>query len=365
MATEHRRGRGRSPYGLSGLVVVLVVIAAAGCGSARHLSSATPSRSTQATPSSTQIIYTCVPHLCAIGGDGANPRILHLPRPGYQSQSAPSTVIDDCVLSPDGKRAACPEATEHSSGLLSDLRLVIGNSDGTDLHRIWSPPSDSYFNGEGRDSVPVSGVPAWNPAGNRLAVVVPQLAAHASDEIINVVWVMDVDGAHAHRVNGPNGRPLQVSADAALAWSPDGNNLAVGGRTGLATVPAAGGQSRTVGNPAPGSSGSEYLSLSWSPTADTIAAVTFEFAPSNRHDELDVYPAGGGAPRVLQVSPLQPTAAYYSPDGKHIVVSVNGAATPMHDAVLVVANADGSDPTPLPNLALPFTNKVTGWVGPA
>jgi len=149
--------------------MLLVALLLGACGpSKRPLTSGSATR--------TEILYSCADAECIVGTDGLNPVVLPFPaRTSTPSGSATTLSTGVCSVSPGGAVAACPQATDHlvgDGGNYSDLRLIVVHTDGTHRHTIWSPPPGSYDPSDRFDIL--TGTPAWNPAGTRLAIVVPE-----------------------------------------------------------------------------------------------------------------------------------------------------------------------------------------------
>ena len=120
-----------------------------------------------------------------------------------------------CSVSPGGAVAACPQATDHlvgDGGNYSDLRLIVVHTDGTHRHTIWSPPPGSYDPSDRFDIL--AGTPAWNSAGTRLAIVVPDTTPMT---VSYRLWVISADGSSAHELAGPDEQPVAASRDAVVA----------------------------------------------------------------------------------------------------------------------------------------------------
>jgi len=152
-----------------GVPMLLVALLLGACGpSKRPLTSGSATR--------TEILYSCADAECIVGTDGLNPVVLPFPaRTSTPSGSATTLSTGVCSVSPGGAVAACPQATDHlvgDGGNYSDLRLIVVHTDGTHRHTIWSPPPGSYDPSDRFDIL--TGTPAWNPAGTRLAIVVPE-----------------------------------------------------------------------------------------------------------------------------------------------------------------------------------------------
>ena len=173
-----------------------------------------------------------------------------------------------CNLSPDGGWLAC-----RSAGVPEDLVLV--RSDGGDLRRLTSDPHKDR-------------VPAWDPAGERLAF-------YSTRDGRWEYWSIRADGSDLRQLTALGG----VTAG---CWSPDGRRMIVGSDAGgdlwlidtsrLETAETA----RKFSSPA---APSTFLPGAWSADGDRIAGVVQDDVARAR--ALAVWHPESGAFRKLDV----------------------------------------------------------------
>jgi TolB protein len=151
--------------------------------------------------------------------------------------------------------------------------------------------------------------PAWSPDGAQIAFV----SDHASN--LPVLWLMNaVDGTGRRQIGTPG---LQEEAIDAIAWSPDGEQLAVTayndpGPSQVALVPLA-----TTGRPVgrvltttPGGA----LDPAWSPDGAWLAYAGHEGASL----EVHVLKTDGSGEQRLTQDGFLARAPVWSPDGRHL-----------------------------------------------
>ncbi len=146
---------------------------------------------------------------------------------GFPQRLTTSPAIDTGPsYSPDGKSIA------FISDRSGSPQIYVMNADGSNQRRISFGPGDY-------------GSPAWSPAGDRIAFVRTQAS-------LSRIGVMAANGAEERLITaGPS--------DEEPAWSPDGSRVLFqrvdpgSRRTMLATVPAAGGEVKSVPTPQGGS----------------------------------------------------------------------------------------------------------------
>lgn len=202
---------------------------------------------------------------------------------------------------------------------------------------------------------------AWSPCGSRLAAlaIAPPAAPQPADLGAQpshraILYLAEV----AHREDDPVGRPAwketleleAVTQTVGLAWSPDGNRLALAAGAELWEVSAAGETTRRhrFSFPPP-----RWKTLEWAPDGSGVLA-GLESAP---HDRLYWFPADGGEPVLLvadglgsahwaprateaQASPqnappmvlveyghYKPRLHFVRRDGSDVVVRANGASS--------------------------------------
>ncbi|MDQ6839798.1 MAG: hypothetical protein M3137_16095 [Actinomycetota bacterium] len=335
---------------LAGGLFLLVFVVGCG-GSPRHpaqLSSLTAHPS--AVP---EIGYSTSNGSFVIGLDGSNPHTLStgLPFTGAADPRSPQPVTGKIVISPNGTREAYWRDGDQPSESRSSETVGVwtADSNGAGAHRIWSAPSNYAAV---RTADPDNPVPRWSPAGTELAIIVSRTPYAYG------ILVMHANGSGAHYLTRTSPGPESAGP---LTWSPDGKELAyVGFHNGssIVAVPAAGGGARVVadlgrvGRP---------TSLSWSPDGQTILApVGVDGTPMTN---LEAYPAAGGNGSLVYRAPGL-LAAFYSPDGKHIVFTSDLAGTGVQGGPtgIRVANADGTGVTVVPNTtAINSSIDLTGW----
>ena len=283
---------------------------------------APPDASAQ-TVSSGEIGYACDSLGCAIGSDGSHPHVILGGGSG--------------TLSPDGTQ----QVFVGQAGSVGPFPLSVGNSNGSGLRAIWTPPG-----------IPL-GNPSWNPQGSELAVEL-QVEQSASQLVIQL-WVLGSDGGAPRMLVSMPTYPGSGSVGP-TAWSPDGQTVAFAQATAngqdLSTVAAVGGPTAILSTLV----GSSLVSLSWSPDSTTLLSVlsTGEVNGAMPASQTSVvtFPSAGGPPStLLAATPLQDnySTAYYSPDGHSVVVGMPSG--------LAIAGANGSGL----HLFLPNAGAPTGW----
>lgn len=223
------------------------------------------------------------------------------------------------ALSPDGTRVAfagevadaapspSPEAAPSPSPEPEPtINLYVAARDGSHARAIV----------EGGTST--SGSLSWSPDGERLAFI-------RSDPFPNesAVWIVDVDGSDAHRI-------LEGQWEH-VAWSPDGDALALAGDPGGETLADAHGI-YVVGVDGTGlrqvtfeDQGYDYFPT-WSPDGTRIA-----FVRNENFDDIDfvsdIYSVGvdgGGLERLTDWEGID-TVPVWSPDGEQLLFSTDRA----------------------------------------
>jgi hypothetical protein len=331
----------------NGVAIGLVLIAiAVGCAPT------TVQRRPVPTHLATEIGYTNGNGSFVIGPDGSRPRMLStgLPFTGDPRVTAPQPVTGAIAVSPDGGNEAywrdCDEPGA-SGPSPATTGLWMATSDGGNAHRIWASPG-CFAPSRSDYSTPV---PHWTSNGTELAIGVN---IDTIQQHFFGILLVRPDGTGAHYLADRSGHPIPLFSVGALAWSPDGQDLAfVDTSDSLVVAPAAGGQTRLIARlpPVAALKSESYVlpgSLSWSPDGRTIlAAVGFG---------VDAFPASGGSGKLIYQA-AQINSAYYSPDGARIVMT--GAPTGIE-----LSRADGTGVSVLPDTAgISDSAQVTGWFG--
>jgi TolB protein len=156
--------------------------------------------------------------------------------------------------------------------------------------------------------------PAWSPDGKLIAFVSDK------NSTFPVLWLMNAVDGSGRRVMAMPG--LQQEATDAIAWSPDGSQLAVTlfnepGPTQIALVPF-GGPPRQVGRILTSVAGGAF-DPAWTPDGAWIA-----FAGRDGH-AIEVYavPPDGSSTAQLTADGVLARSPAWSPDGRHLAYLSN------------------------------------------
>ena len=192
-------------------------------------------------------------------------------------------------ISPDGTQVAYVRAINDI--MLDDTRgnIWIAATDGSD-HRPLLSGKSSYSS------------PRWSPDGGRLAYI----ADAGGKPQLHVRWMETGETALVTNL---------VESPSAIAWSPDGKQLAFTMR-----VPA---EKPSLAEPPDKPEGAE-----WAPEAEVIDSVVYRFDGRGYidpgFDHLFVVPADGGSARQLTTGAYDHSGPLaWTPDGERIVFSAN------------------------------------------
>jgi Tol biopolymer transport system component len=194
-----------------------------------------------------------------------------------------------------------------------NAEIYLINSDRSGLVRLTDNPAADYE-------------PAWSPDGARIAFTSNR---DGNDE----VYVMNADGSNVVRLtNDP-------ADDEGPVWSPDGSRIAFqstrDGNAEIYVMNADGsGLTRLTSDPA------ADFDPAWSPDGSRIAFASYRDDGSSH---IYVMKADGSGEARLTTDPAWDVSPAWSPDGSKIAfMNVDGAG-------LYLINADGSNPTLVPN----------------
>jgi Tol biopolymer transport system component len=162
---------------------------------------------------------------------------------------------DECCgeYSPDGTKIV------YANGFNSDVAeaesndIWVMNSNGTDQHGLTGP-----------HDYPIQDVgPSWSPDGTK--IVFSSTGRPDPDTGLNGLYVMNANGTNKTQLLNGSGTHILGNDP---TWSPDGTEIAYETGSGIAVVPATG------GNPAPLVSGGGEAYPTWAPLADTAPPST-------------------------------------------------------------------------------------------
>ena len=237
--------------------------------------------------------------------------------------NVPADATRDLTWSPDGKSVAIgdrPSPAEQGAFLVS--------SENGEKHRLTSPPPECWGDSD----------PAFSPEGRTLAFV------RWSGNYVGDIYVQRTNATEARRLTFDETR-IQ-----GLAWMPDGRNIVFSSwRSGLSTlwrVPVSGGEIEALAG-----IGEDTKVPALSSVANLLAYRKLE--KNVNIWSVHLSPAGRleGPPRRLISASREQHDDEFSPDGRRIVFSSNRSG---NDEIWV-ANADGSNATPLTSFRGPLT----------
>lgn len=188
-------------------------------------------------------------------------------------------------------------------------------------------------------------LPVWSADGKRIAFLDfggPTLRGDRTAKI----RVVDADGRNLRTVPLPAGS----GAPWTVAWSPDGEMLAVTTYLGVHVVRADSGALVGESRPTPSTASGNDTSPAWSPDGRRLAFLRERCCSAGSFAELRVMDPDGGNQVSLagaEGSGAMITSAAYSPSGRLAYVRghTDADGNPLAaNAELVVANADGSSP---------------------
>lgn len=256
------------------------------------------------------------------------------------------------IWSPDGRQLAFIGAVEQ----YDDPALWVMNSDGTNLHAVLGP---------GR-TVPDPICAAWSPDGTRF------VAGVVNAGLPIYFYTVHADGTGLERLQfrGIPGTIEGVPGDTAspcVAWSPDGNQIAVLGRgdrfppgqlylasaDGLSAAPVA----------AVTAEGTTFHQMAWSPDGEKTVLYEFPGISSGMESKPMAIANGDGSAIQAWISapPNLPGSAAWSPDGSQIVFVANEQGVEsMPGGDLWVASADGTNIHTL-RIAADVASLGTSW----
>ena len=174
-----------------------------------------------------------------------------------------------------------------------------GFSSGTGVDGVYVVRPD----GSGLKKISASTSFSWAPGGQQLVV-----------GGVSGLEVIDTDGRVLRRLT-------RHWADAYPAWSPDGQLIAFRGAGGIWVIPAKGGSPMRIARAALPRSLVGWHQILWSPAGGSLAYTAPRKLGKRWDNELHVVDAAGGRDRVLASSRADEAEPAWSPDGARIAFS--------------------------------------------
>ncbi|KXK21476.1 MAG: WD40 domain-containing protein [Chloroflexi bacterium OLB15] len=256
--------------------------------------------------------------------------------------------FSDPAWSPDGSQLAFIGAVRE----FDDTNLFVINSDGSNLHAVFTPPPTG----------PDPAYAAWSPDGTRFIFGWENAARDVE------IYTMNVDGSDRQRIRFSGipgliaGLPGELGGTWA-AWSPDGTQIAVLAwlTDGFQIYVSSLDGSTATPFPIAGIDNTSFERLTWSP--DGQHAVLLSYTPSTMEFQAMAVASGDGAAIETTISPPPNNmfSAAWSPDSSQIVFVANELNVPtMPQGALYVMNADGSNLHAL-TVDANIANRGTSW----
>ena len=202
---------------------------------------------------------------------------------------------------------------------------------------IWTMNADGSDPRQVTDDQLLDQRPAVSPDGSRIV-----FSSYRPTYVIRDIWSMGFDGSGAAAlVNSP----LQ---DFSPAFTPDGATIILSHETGgtnfdIASAPSSGGPFATVTQIT--TAATEEVDPSVSPDGQRVAFARWPdgFPLGSKPDVLSASLTGGDEQPIAADPGTHESSPSYSPDGTKIVY-----VTDAGDGTLVIADANGSNPKPIP-----------------
>lgn len=256
--------------------------------------------------------------------------------------------FSDPAWSPDGTQLAFIGAVRE----FDDTNLFVINSDGTNLHAVFSPPPNG----------PDPSYAAWSPDGEQFIFGWENAARDVE------IYTMNADGSDRQRIRFSGipgsiaGLPGELGSTWA-EWSPDGSQIAVLAwlEDGFQIYVSSLDGSTASPFPSLRSDGTSFDRLSWSP--DGEHAVLQSYTPLTMQFQAMEITSGDGAAIETTINPPPNNmfSAEWSPDSSQIVFVANEPnVDTLPRGALYVMNADGSNLHAL-TMDANIANRGTSW----